>query len=219
MRFKSVVILVVVLMACSLSFAADGNGRNFDSKIKNGELGGTRAGLLGNLTASLSQTGVLEATGVVSVTTASPGATNTSMNLVVILGQIYDYPWAGGTTGTGTNTFVSSGTSFFPNTTGLGAFSDSYTFTVNVPNTYQIWAGAWAGKSWTGTSYWFSYATQSGLYYSSGNTTYVDDIQPPTPTPDPNAGGQPIPTLNWLGMMAMIAMMLGVAVLVFIRRR
>ncbi len=214
MRFKSVVVLVVVLMACSLSYAADGHIRG-DGMVKNPDLGDVRAGAFGTPTVSITQTGPLQAQVDVSVTTASPGGTNTAANLVVILGQIYDSPWMPpyGTD----NTFVSSGTSFFPNSTGLGTFSDSYSFTVNVPNEYMAWAGAWAGESYTGPTYWFWASTQFTSAYTA--PLYIDDVQPPTPTPDPNAGGAPIPTLNWLGMLAMVALMLGIAVLVIIRRR
>lgn len=41
----------------------------------------------------------------------------------------------------------------------------------------------------------------------------------PTPTPNPNAGGTPIPTLNWLGILAMIALMAGVSMVLVIRRK
>ncbi len=51
---------------------------------------------------------------------------------------------------------------------------------------------------------------------SSVNTTYVDAVQP---TDNPDAGGQPIPTMNRWGILAMIGMLLGVAVLVIIRRK
>jgi len=47
-----------------------------------------------------------------------------------------------------------------------------------------------------------------------------DEITGPTPTPPPGGGGgEPIPTMNAYGIFAMVGLLLGVAILVFIRRR
>jgi len=52
-------------------------------------------------------------------------------------------------------------------------------------------------------------------------TMCVDWLAPdqPTPTADPDSGGEPIPTMNAYGIFAMIALLFGIAVLVIIRRR
>jgi len=50
-------------------------------------------------------------------------------------------------------------------------------------------------------------------------TVNGDEAAQPTATPDPGAGGAPIPTMNRWGMLAMIGMLLGIAVLVIIRRK
>ncbi len=50
-------------------------------------------------------------------------------------------------------------------------------------------------------------------------TVNGDEATQPTATPNPGAGGAPIPTINRWGMMAMVGLLLGVAVLVIIRRK
>jgi hypothetical protein len=70
------------------------------------------------------------------------------------------------------------------------------------------------------TGFWWD-GNFTDHYASSypGPTTYVDATQPPTPTPPPGGfGGEPIPTLNLLGIIALIAIMAGIAILVIGRK-
>lgn len=50
-------------------------------------------------------------------------------------------------------------------------------------------------------------------------TVNGDEAAQPTATPNPGAGGAPIPTMNRWGIFAMVGMFLAVAVLVIIRRK
>lgn len=72
-----------------------------------------------------------------------------------------------------------------------------------------------------------SYASNSGI---AGLTVHDDrnyvlratlqEAAGPTPTPPPGGGGgEPIPTMNHYGMLAMIALLAGVAILVVVRKK
>lgn len=177
-------------------------------------------GTLGGLTATLSQTGSLQANVAVSVSTAG-GYSFTSLEGILLYGQVYDTPWIGPCTGTDVpgvdcNEFIDGSTTILQGVTG-GPYSDSWTFTVPAEDTYQAWGLAFAG--------WYPYPPfgtySSGFWYSQvattpGNTMF---IQQATPTPDPNAGGDPIPTVGSVGMISMILLLAGVAILVLIRRK
>lgn len=76
--------------------------------------------------------------------------------------------------------------------------------------TVNFFAGQWTGTTWS---------QQYPYYVLEGPHQLPGPPPQPTETPDPNAGGAPIPTVNTWGMLAMICMLLGVAVLVIIRRK
>lgn len=54
---------------------------------------------------------------------------------------------------------------------------------------------------------------------SSLTIDYIAGAQPPTPTADPGAGGNPIPTMNRYGIIAMVVALFGIALLVISRRK
>lgn len=194
---------------------------------------GARAnGTLGSVTIAAAQVGPLQVQldasattqggdGVPVVTTWG-GNTYTLNNQVWLYGQIYDSPWNGGcstwTTSPGTD-WCAFGEQFFMNSpTALGSFAVSFTTTVPTAMNYQTFVVARAGLTWITTGYdWFNISQT--VAHSVVETIYIDSTQPPTPTPDPSAGGAPIPTMNRWGMLAMAGMLLGVAVLVIIRRK
>lgn len=225
---KFLVVAAAVLLTCSLATAGVNNvGESVrgDSAVGQVRTNGT----LGNFTASITQTGALQVDYGATVTTAGGDGQpltftyGTSVwylhDQVRVAAQLYDSPWSA-------HTWTTFNGMYFDNSpTALGSFTASFSATVPRAANYQVWAAAIAGHTWPLTSFnWFD-ITQgvSGNYYTHTAgpmaTTYVDSTVPPTPTYNPNAGGNPIPTLNWLGMLAMVAMLLGVAVLVIIRRR
>jgi len=228
---KVLVIMAVATLVCSIGGA---EVKALDTSV-HGQINieHTRTnGTLGAFSASITQVGALEVVFDATVTTAggdgAPLTVTTGGGSVLylndqiwLLAQIYDSPWSA-------HTFSYTGTEYHINSpVALGSFTSSFSTTVPREANYQLWVAALAGVTWPTESYaWGSISqglTSGGQYLSFYTgpvaTTYVDATQPPTPTPDPDAGGNPIPTLNWLGMLAMIAMLSGVAVLVFIRRR
>lgn len=221
---KVLVMVAIAALACSVVGA---EVTNFDLSVSDKiDIGDVRTnGTLGAFSASITQVGPLQVDVQASVTTVGgdgvpyPYGTGSLNDQVWIMAQIYDATWL-------VHTFSYTGSDYHLNSpVALGTFATSYTVSVPRATDYQLWVAAIAGVTWPTTAYNWGFFSQgvSGGYLSfySGPiaTTYVDATQPPTPTPDPTAGGAPIPTLNWLGMLAMVAMMLGVAVLVFIRRR
>jgi len=189
-------------------------------------------GTLGSVTITAEQVGALEVQLDASATTqggdgipfygtTTGGSPVTLQDQIMLYGQIYDSPWQGGCSSWATPgpNWCSFGVEYFQNSpTPLGSFAVSFTATVPGPANYQTFVIAYAGATWPTTAYNWGFITQSPAY-SVVETIYVDSTQPPTPTIDPNAGGSPIPTMNTYGIFAMAAMLLGVAVLVIIRRK
>jgi len=211
MRLKATIIVVVAVSMTCMAFATATN-RPIEQRVAE-RTATTRAnGTLGNLSATISQTGALQAQVDVSATTAG-GSAFAPSSAVLLYGQVYDYPWVGGTPA---NTFVSGSTAIIPSATAGGQFNASFSFTVPTPNTFQAFALAFAGYTSTTGAYSFYYSQRTSVY--PGPTTYIDNQVPPTATPDPNAGGQPIPTINGMGIAAMMLLLAGVAVLLITRR-
>lgn len=193
----------------------------------------TRAnGVITSVSISAYQSGALEATLDASATTVGGdgvpvtvsfgGNTYVLDNQVWLYGQIYDSPWNGGcthwTTSPGTD-WCGYGEEYFINSpVALNNFDISFTTTVPGPAFYQTFVIAAAGLTWHDPAYvWFS--VSQSLASSVVETIYIDSTQPPTPTPPPGGyGGEPIPTLSWLGILGMIAILGGIAVLVMTRK-
>jgi len=229
---KKVLAFVGIAVLMTSVAAADINPSA--AKVFNpGSAGGSRVnGALGSVTITAAQVGPLEVDLDASATTFGGdgvpvvvtfgGITYTLDNQVWLYGQIYDSPWNGGctfwTTSPGTD-WCDFGEEFFLNTPNpLGSFAVSFTTTVPVAMNYQTFVVARAGLTWHDTAFaWFN--TSQSVAHSVVETIYVDSTQPPTPTPPPGGyGGEPIPTLSWLGVLAMIAILGGIAVLVMTRR-
>lgn len=228
---KKVLAFVGIAVLMTSVAAADVNPSAF--KTVSQAAPGTRVnGTLGSVTIDAMQTGALEVQCDASATTAGGdgqpvvvtfnGNTYTLNNQVWLYGQIYDSPWNGGctfwTTSPGTD-WCAFGEQYFLNSPNpLNNFNVSFTTTVPGPANYQTFVVARAGLTWPATSfYWFN--TSQVVAYSVVETIYIDSTQPPTPTPPPGGyGGEPIPTLNWLGIVAMIAILGGLAVLVMSRK-
>lgn len=216
MRSKVVWVAIVVLALGSLATA-----RDFKATDVNGGLHQTQAardnGTLTGVSVSLDQTGPLQAEVVVTATTTGFVQPATGLEAMLLYGQIYDYPWAGGLPPTGTNTFVSGNTTILDNT-GQGTFTYPLSFTVPSAQVYQSW-----GIAYVGYSPGYPGGPTTGFWYVefdtvAGPTLYIDATVPPTATPDPNAGGNPIPTMNRWGVLAMIVILAGVAMFLFTRR-
>jgi len=191
----------------------------------------TRAnGTLGSVTIAATQTGPLQVLLNASATTQGGdgvpvvvtfnGNTYTLNNQVWVYGQIYDSPWNGGctfwTTSPGTD-WCSFGEQYFMNSPNpLGSFAVSFTATVPTPMNYQTFVIARAGLTWITTGFnWFNTSQVSAQ--SVVETIYVDSTQPPTPTP--SGAGEPVPALSGFGILAMIAILAGVAILVMYGRK
>lgn len=229
---KKVLVVMFAVLLVGVLASAEVNTSNLAADQVVAEPGTLTPGTLGSFAYDAYQTGSLQVylegscttqggDGVARTFNTQYGGTVVLQDQVGVYLQIYDAPWDGGCSfwdppgpdwcaaewGLTTNS---------PNP--MGSFSHSMTTSVPAPADYQTFFLFAAGATWTTTDVPFGYISSS-VYYSVAHSFYVDSTQPPTPTPDPNAGGQPIPTLNWLGMLAMVAMLLGVAVLVIIRRR
>lgn len=222
MKSRVLIVATVVLCVCSLGSAEIPVGKNLAGHATAPNAGRIN-GNIGNLTSSLVQTGALAADLNINFDTGSVSPAYSpyyAEDAFYIIGQIYDYPWRStynGTTWVNTNDFVSTGLTILGGDN--GPYAHTYSFTVPVADTYQGWVrvyGGWyPGLPWSTTNnsgFWWSQVMTD----SSVNTTYVDAVQP---TDNPDAGGQPIPTMNRWGILAMIGMLLGVAVLVIIRRK
>lgn len=147
------------------------------------------------------------------------GGTVTLNDIFWLYAQIYDSPWQGGCSswatpgpnwcGYGSNSAVS---------TANASLNVSFTTTVPAAQNYQLFALAVAGATWPATSYLFGYVDSSVAIGPVG-TTYIGSTVVPTPTPPPPLGArEPIPTLGTFGIIAMIMMFIGVAILVMYRR-
>ncbi len=187
-------------------------------------------GTLGSLTITAGQTGPLAVQINASVNTAGGdgiprtfntggGGTTVLDDIVWLYAQIYDSPWVDGcsswaTPGVNWCAFDSQSAINTPNAN----LNVSFTTTVPAAQDYRLYATAVAGATWPATSYLFGYV-DSQINLGPVGTIYIDSTQPPTPTPPPGGfGGEPIPTLNWMGILAMIAILGGIAVLVMTRK-
>lgn len=190
-------------------------------------------GTLGSLSISAVQTGPLQVQVDASVTTAGGdgvpfygtygGSPITLQDQVMLYGQIYDSPWVDGCTSWATPgvNWCSYGIQYFINSpTPQGSFALSFTATVPTAQNYQLFAVAYAGVTWPTTGFNWGFISQNpGTVIGPVGTIYVDSTQPPTPTPPPGGyGGNPIPTLSLLGIIALVAIMAGVAILVIGRK-
>ncbi len=158
----------------------------------------------------------------IALTVSTTGAVSPASNDVFMhYGQLY-YPSVWDTTAP---SFTFTGASDWPywrdTTVPNHFFATTYSLTapVEIPGAWGIWGWGAGWNTATGATNGTGY-----IVFSPSETQWMATTLPavvqPTPTFNPGGeGGEPIPTLNWLGMMAMIAMMLGVAVLVIIRRR
>ena len=191
----------------------------------------TRAnGVITSVDITVFQSGALEATldatattvggDGVPVTVSFNGNTYVLDNQIWLYGQIYDSPWNGGctfwTTSPGTD-WCAYGEEYFINSpVALNNFAVSFTTTVPQPDFYQTFVVARGGLTWITTGfYWFSFSqTVSAAVV---DTIYIDSTQPPTPTP--SGAGEPVPALSGLGIIAMIAILAGVAILVMYGRK
>jgi hypothetical protein len=218
MRSKQVLVLAVLLVACSFAYASDVAATR--TLPHQGLNVGTRSnGTFGSFSVSGAQTDALEVTVDVSATTAGNG-TNTALNVVYLGGQVYNMLWA-------SHTFATSGSTVIPNSSAQQSFSQSWSLSVPAPGDYVVWGAAFAGVL-HGTTTQGGYCAGAICYTQAPGTCcypattddqfYVDNQQPPTATPDPNAGGQPIPTINGWGIAAMMLLLAGGAILLITRR-
>jgi len=227
MRAKIFVVAALVLCMCSLGSAKVPT----HSLVPNVHTGDTnrQTGTVGNVSVTLAQSGPLTAEVTVSWDTDPAGApyytAYQSYDAFLAYGQIYDTPWIGvchtSTSSASCNDFI-SGIVAYTGHDDSNHYSETFSFTVPTADTYQGWGIAYGG--WSPGIPWLSGAGQNTGFWittynystAAGNTAYIDAN---TPTPDPDAGGQPVPTLNWMGILAMIAMMAGVAMLLVMRRK
>jgi len=227
MKSKVFVSTAVVVLVCGMALAAGPGRVNLDNVHQTSDPGAVRTnGNITNFAMSIAQVGPLQAQIGATVNTVG-GVSHTTMEHMLLYAQIYDYPWAGGTP---YNTFVSGSTQFVPSSSPDGGpYSATWSFTVPVANTFQAFGVAIAGW-YPGvpgatappqlTGFWWDGNSADHYRVSYGPTTYIDATQPPTPTPPPGGyGGEPIPTLNWLGILAMIAIIGGIAVFVMVGRK
>ena len=200
------------------------------ARILNPEGSGDRVnGTLGSTTITAQQIGplqvYLEASATtmggdgVPVTVSFGGNTYVLNNQIWLYGQIYDSPWDGGCTfwSTPGPDWCAADEVFFLNSpTPLGSFALSFTATVPGPMDYQTFVMARAGLTWITTGYdWFN--TSQAVAYSVVETIYIGSTVVPTPTISVVAQN-PVPTMNRYGVIAMVVLLLGVAVLVLSRR-
>ncbi|MCD4748981.1 MAG: hypothetical protein K8R59_06375 [Thermoanaerobaculales bacterium] len=215
MRSKVLMIAIVAVCMCSMGSAEKMPGKTF---AQEGPGNGERInGVMGPLTVTLTQVGALVGRVNVSFNTTGAYSPYYPEDAFFFVGQIYDYPWRSsynGTTYVNTNDFVSTGITIVQ-ADYSGAYSQNFSFTVPITDVYQAWGlvyGGWyPGLPWlTGppydTGFWWSQ-----YQLASGNTLLIDARVP--------EGGMPIPTLNWLGILAMVAMIAGGAMFLVIRRR
>ena len=229
---NSLVLFAIVVLVSSVAGANVNPSLNAVSgKVPASET--RQNGTLGSLTITAQQVGALEVQLDASVTTrggdgipfygvTTGGSPITLNDQIWLYGQIYDSPWNGGctfwTTSPGTD-WCGVGDEYFMNSpTALGSFALSFTTTVPRAMNYQTFVMAAAGLTWPTTGYAWGRVSASTAS-SVVETIYIDATVPATATPDPNAGGNPIPSLNRLGVLAMIVMLLGVAILVIVRRK
>lgn len=228
---KKVLALVGIAVLMGSVAVAEVNTSKISSADGVTAASGTRTpGTLGSFTISLAQTGPLEVQIDAHVSTqggdgtprtfvTGGGATTVLNDIVWLYGQIYDAPWQGGCMHwdpPGAN-WCGYGSEQAINTPNAN-LNLSFTTTVPAADDYETYASAVAGATWPTPDYIFGYI-DSRLSTGPLGPYYIDSTQPPTPTPPPGGyGGEPIPTLNWLGILAMIAILGGIAVLVMTRK-
>lgn len=226
MKSKIFVVAVLVVCMCSLA-SANKPAHKIVTNVQQGGNSSRVTGTVGNVSVSLMATGALAGDVTVAWDTTPTTAYYSlyqSYDAFLVYGQIYDYPWIGvchtSTSSASCNDFISGSTVFNSGNDPSHHYSETFSFTVPAADTYQGWGivyGGWyPGVPWNTANNSGFWITTYNYSFASGNTAA---ITADTPTPDPNAGGTPIPTLNWLGILAMIAMMAGVAMLLVIRRK
>ena len=229
---KRVLVLMAVAVLASSLAAANINPSLQPSTRSDGTPAGTEAnGTLGSLTIDATQVGALEVQVDASVTTAGGdgvpvvvtfgGNTYTLNNQVWLYAQIYDSPWIDGCSfwdPPGQNWCAVDDQFFMNSPDPLNNFALSFTATVPQPDYYQTFVLARAGLTWITTGFdWFN--TSQYVYSSAVSTLYIDATPVPTATPNPLAGGNPVPTLDITGIVALVVLIAGVAILVLYRRR
>jgi len=229
---KVLVFVGIAVFVSSLAAANINPSLSPSTKYVGPPLGTEANGTLGSLTIVATQVGALQVQLNASVTTAGGdgvpvqvtfgGNTYTLNNQVWLYGQIYDSPWNGGctwwTTSPGTDWCAADEQFFLNSPTPLHNFALSFTTTVPLAQNYQTFAIARGGLTWITTGYnWFN--TSQYVYTSVAQTIYIGSTQVPTPTPQPHVAAEPVPTLNWMGILAMIAIMAGIAIFVMASRK
>jgi hypothetical protein len=226
---KKVLVFVGIAVLMTSVAAADVNPKAARIVDQTGEIPTRANGTLGSLTMTATQIGPLQVQCDASVTTqggdGAPvvvtygGRTYSLNNQVWLYAQIYDSPWDGGCTWWATPgpDWCAADEEFFLNSpTPLGSFAVSFTATVPVAMNYQTFVLARAGLTWITTGYdWFN--TSQYLVSSVVETIYIGSTVVPTPTPS-LVQQNPVPTMNRYGVIAMVVLLLGVAVLVLSRR-
>lgn len=187
-------------------------------------------GTLGSLTITGTQVGPLQFQIDASVTSqggdgqprqfiTGGGGTVTLNDIIWLYAQIYDSPWQGGCTfwATPGPNWCDYGSTSAINTPNA-SLDVSFTTTVPAADDYQLFAIAYAGATWPTPNYLFGYI-DSYILTGPVGTTYIGSTVVPTPTPPPPSGpGEPVPTLSPFGIVAMILILIGVAILVMSRR-
>lgn len=224
-------VLAVVGIAVLMTSVAAAEMNQSKNSVPNGvaAAGPETPGTLGSLTITGTQVGPLQFQIDAGVTSQGGdgiprqfivgGSTVTLNDIVWLYAQIYDSPWQGGcsfwaTPGPNWCDYGSSSAINTPN----ASLSLSFTTTVPAADDYQLFALGVAGATWPTPNYIFGYI-DSSIYIGPVGTTYIGSTVVPTPTPPPPQGpSEPVPTLNWLGILAMIAILGGIGVLVMSRR-
>jgi hypothetical protein len=228
---KKVLALVAIVVLSSAVAVANVNPANQASgKIP---APATRTnGTLGSLSITGVQSGPLQVLidasvttvggdGVPFVYTTTGGSVYNLDDQIYLYGQIYDSPWQGGCTSwatPGPNWCDYAGQYFVNSPTPLNSFAVSFTSTVPAADDYQLFAIAYAGVTWPTTGFAWGFISQSP-YIGPVGTMYIGSTQVPTPTPPPAVAGEPVPTLNLIGILAMIAIMAGIAIFVMVGRK
>ncbi|MGD8440671.1 MAG: hypothetical protein PVG53_09050 [Holophagae bacterium] len=227
---------IAVLMASVASAATNQSRTNVPEGLT--PTGTDTPGTLGPLTISGTQVGPLQFQINASVTTqggdgiprtfvTGGGATTVLNDVVWLYAQIYDSPWQGGCTfwQTPGPNWCDWGVTTVQNATGA-SLNVSFTTTVPAADDYQTYAAAAVGATWNGGVFNPPpYAGWAWGYRDSSVSTgplgpyYIGSTVVPTPTPPPATAGEPVPTLNLIGILAMIAIMAGIAIFVMVGRK
>jgi hypothetical protein len=224
---KKVLAIVGIAVLMTSVAAAEINQSKNNSKAGVTGVGIETPGTLGSLTISGHQVGPLQFHIESSVTSqggdgmprqfiTGGGATVTLDDIVWLYAQIYTSPWLGGCTDwspPGSNWCGHDTTSAI--NTPNASLDLSFTVTVPQPETYQLFAVAYAGATWPTEDYIFGVIDDSTVIGPTG-TTYIGSTQFPTPTP--LGDSTPVPAMSNFGIIAMVLLVIGVAILVIGRR-